>query len=55
MESIIDEQEALLIIQEELIRKLKFDIKILNFKLLYLKETCIKKKVCLYEFIAEDN
>mgnify|MGYP000888334713 CR=1 FL=1 len=38
-------------IQEELIKKLKSDIKKLNINLLYLKETNIKKKLSLFENI----
>ena len=52
METVIDEQEALLIVQEELIKKLKLYIKILNIKLLHFKESSIKKKVSLFENIA---
>ena len=52
MESIIDEQEALLIVQEELIKKLKLDIKKLNIKLLYFKESSIKKKISLFDNIS---
>jgi len=54
----IEEQDALIIvpkdtmtIQEELIKKLKSDIKKLNINLLYLKETNIKKKLSLFENI----
>ena len=44
METVIDEQEALLIVQEELIKKLKLDIKILNINCYILKKVVLKKK-----------
>ena len=47
----IEEQDALIIVQEELIKKLKSYIKKLNINLLYLKETNIKKKLSLFENI----
>ena len=40
----IEQQDALIYVQEELIKKLKSDIKKLNIKLLYLKESSIKQK-----------
>jgi len=52
MDDIIDEQNALIIVQEELIKKLKLDIKILKIKNIHLSETNIKRKRGLYENIA---
>tara|TARA_R110000787_G_scaffold284257_4_gene397775 strand:- start:207 stop:371 length:165 start_codon:yes stop_codon:yes gene_type:complete len=48
---IINEQDALISVQEQLIKKLELDIKKLNIKLLYLKETNIKQKPSLFENI----
>ena len=52
MDDIIDEQNALIIVQEELIKQLKLDIKILKIKNIYLLETNIKRKRSLKENIA---
>lgn len=40
----LEEQDALIIVQEEIIKKLKSDLKILTIKHTYLQELVIKKK-----------